>query len=131
PLTLPEREREHDFIPAMWASRKIGTLLEEIRLHGESAELKNEVIRLSKEYGILTPYTSFLVEEPGVRRPVLGLRRQDGAALGPAGRGAYGMPGIASPSSAPAGGPGGGGFGGGIGGFGGAGSAGGLNGVTG
>src|SRR2546421_526692 len=64
PVTLPEREREHDFIPAMWASRKIGTLLEEIRLRGENAELKNEVIRLSKQYGIITPYTSFLVEEP-------------------------------------------------------------------
>jgi len=67
-LRLPEREREHSFIPRLWASRKIGALLEEIRLHGESAELKNEVIRLSKEHGIVTPYTSFLVEEPGHRR---------------------------------------------------------------
>jgi Ca-activated chloride channel family protein len=64
PLMLPEQERDHDFLPAMWASRKIGTLLEEIRLHGESSELKSAVIRLSKEYGIVTPYTSFLVQEP-------------------------------------------------------------------
>jgi Ca-activated chloride channel family protein len=66
-LTLPDQERDNAFIPRLWASRKIGALLEEIRLHGESAELKEEVIRLSKEHGILTPYTSFLVEEPGSR----------------------------------------------------------------
>jgi Ca-activated chloride channel family protein len=69
PVSLPDRERENGFIPRLWASRKIGYLLEEIRLHGESAELKDEVIRLSKEHGILTPYTAFLVEEPGVRGP--------------------------------------------------------------
>lgn len=65
-LTLPEREMQHDFIPKLWAGRRIGFLLEEIRLHGESKELKDEVIRLSKEHGIVTPYTSYLVEEPGL-----------------------------------------------------------------
>jgi Ca-activated chloride channel homolog len=69
PVSLPDRERDNGFIPRLWASRKIGYLLEEIRLHGESAELKEEVIRLSKEHGILTPYTAFLVEEPDGRRP--------------------------------------------------------------
>src|SRR5262249_25829839 len=69
PVPLPDRERDNSFIPRLWASRKIGYLLEEIRLHGESAELKDEVIRLSKEHGILTPYTAFLVEEPGSRPP--------------------------------------------------------------
>src|SRR5205823_6278358 len=53
----------------LWASRKIGFLLEEIRLHGETAEVKDEVVRLSKQYGIITPYTSFLVEEPGLAPP--------------------------------------------------------------
>jgi Ca-activated chloride channel family protein len=87
PVSLPDRERENGFIPRLWASRKIGYLLEEIRLHGESAELKDEVIRLSKEHGILTPYTAFLVEEPGVRRsdPRLSL---DGAIPPPAAPGA-------------------------------------------
>ncbi|NIO12631.1 MAG: hypothetical protein GTO31_01895 [Xanthomonadales bacterium] len=47
----------------LWARRKIGFLLDQIRLHGESEELKDEVIRLSKEYGIATPYTSYLVLE--------------------------------------------------------------------
>jgi Ca-activated chloride channel family protein len=53
----------NDFLPRVWAVRKIGYLLDELRLHGESKELKDEVIRLSKKYGILTPYTSFLVQE--------------------------------------------------------------------
>ena len=41
--------------------RKVGYLLEEVRLHGQDPELRDEVIQLSKEHGIMTPYTSFLV----------------------------------------------------------------------
>jgi Ca-activated chloride channel family protein len=52
-----------DFIPRLWATRKIGYLLNEIRLHGEGRELVDEIVDLSVRYGIMTPYTSFLVEE--------------------------------------------------------------------
>jgi Ca-activated chloride channel family protein len=50
----------------------VGYLLDEIRSHGEDNELKDEVIRLSKKYGIITPYTSFLVlpDEEGESVPV-------------------------------------------------------------
>lgn len=51
------------FVRQLWAGRKIAFLLEEIRLRGEKPELKTEVISLSKEYGIMTPYTSYLVTE--------------------------------------------------------------------
>ena len=51
------------WIEHLWASRRIGSLLNQIRLHGASDELKKEIIRLSKLYGIPTPYTSFLVRE--------------------------------------------------------------------
>ncbi len=54
---------DHPFIPTLWAQRKIGYLLEQMRLSGESKEVKDEVVRLSKHYGILTPYTSYLVVE--------------------------------------------------------------------
>lgn len=47
----------------VWAGRRIAALLEQIRLYGESDELVDEVIALSRRYGIITPYTSFLVEE--------------------------------------------------------------------
>jgi Ca-activated chloride channel family protein len=62
-VTFPEKQPRNDFIPRLWATRKVGYLLDEIRLHGEDKELKDEVIRLSREYGIMTPYTSYLVLE--------------------------------------------------------------------
>ena len=58
------RDGGDDFIPRLWATRKIGYLLNEIRLHVENAELVDQIVKLSIRYGIITPYTSFLVEEP-------------------------------------------------------------------
>ena len=65
------RDEGADFIPRLWATRKIGYLLDQIRLHGEAKELKEEVIRLSKEFGIVTPYTSYLAlgDEKPIPRP--------------------------------------------------------------
>lgn len=60
---FPARNWANEFIPRLWASRKIGFLMDEIRLHGENSELIDEIVRLSEEFGIITPYTSFLVEE--------------------------------------------------------------------
>jgi Ca-activated chloride channel family protein len=50
-------------IPRLWATRKIGHLLREIRLHGENPELVDHIVSLSVRYGIMTPYTSFLMDE--------------------------------------------------------------------
>ena len=58
------RRGGHDFIPRLWATRKIGYLLNEIRLRGENPEAIDQIVKLSVRYGIITPYTSFLVEEP-------------------------------------------------------------------
>ena len=52
----------HDFIPRLWATRRIGYLISELRLHGQNQELVDEVVRLSKKYGVITEYTSFLVD---------------------------------------------------------------------
>ncbi|MFN2290646.1 MAG: VIT domain-containing protein [Anaerolineae bacterium] len=57
------REGGEEFIARLWATRKIGYLLQQIRLHGEADELVDEIVDLSVRYGIITPYTSFLVEE--------------------------------------------------------------------
>ena len=51
------------FIPRLWATRRVGHLLNQIRLHGETPELVDSVVRLSIRYGIVTPYTSYLVTE--------------------------------------------------------------------
>jgi Ca-activated chloride channel family protein len=55
-----------DFLPRLWATRKIGYLLNQIRLHGENDELIDAVIDLSLEYGIVTPYTSYLITEDDI-----------------------------------------------------------------
>lgn len=58
-----KESKQFDFVPRLWAIRKVGYLLEEIRLRGEKTELKEEIIALGKKYGIVTPYTSYLVVE--------------------------------------------------------------------
>ncbi len=62
-FNFPEREREREFVARLWATRRAGDLLEDIRLNGENVELKNEVIALAKEFGLVTPYTSYLAQE--------------------------------------------------------------------
>lgn len=60
---FPTENADNDFLPRLWATRRVGYLLDEIRLHGEEDELRNEVVQLGAEYGIMTPYTSYLVLE--------------------------------------------------------------------
>ncbi|MDP2948377.1 MAG: VIT domain-containing protein, partial [Chloroflexota bacterium] len=60
---FPSRSTEMDFLPRLWATRKIGYLLNQVRLHGSERELIDEIVELSLRYGVMTPYTSFLVEE--------------------------------------------------------------------
>jgi Ca-activated chloride channel family protein len=51
------------FLPRLWAQRKVAFLLDDMRLHGESAEVVQEVERLATRFGIVTPYTAGLVVE--------------------------------------------------------------------
>lgn len=51
-------------LPRLWATRKIGYLLNKIRLHGSDKEAIDQIVRLSIRYGIVTSYTSYLVTEP-------------------------------------------------------------------
>lgn len=60
------RQGGDDFIPRLWATRAIGNLLSQIRLHGEDSELVQSVVNLSVRYGIITPYTSYLIEEDDI-----------------------------------------------------------------
>ena len=81
-MDFPALDGADAFVQTLWAKRRIGHLLDTIRLNGESKELVDDVIRLSKEHGIQTPYTSYLVLEDGTPVPakaseqsVAGLRR--------------------------------------------------------
>jgi Ca-activated chloride channel family protein len=51
-------------LPRLWATRKVGYLLQHVRLRGPDKEVIDEIVRLSIRYGIVTPYTSYLVTEP-------------------------------------------------------------------
>jgi Ca-activated chloride channel family protein len=62
-VTFPAENTANAYIPRLWATRKIGYLLTQIRLHGQNQEIIDEIVQLSTRYGIITPYTSFLVDE--------------------------------------------------------------------
>lgn len=76
---FPKNESDHQFLPRLWAQRKVAYLVDEVRLNGENKELVDEIVRLSEKYGIMTPYTSFLVTEEQKQNPVLS-RQQRGRA---------------------------------------------------
>ncbi len=61
-ITFRDRGGE-PFIARLWAIRRVGYLLGQIRLHGEDKELVDEIVELAVAYGIVTPYTSFLIRE--------------------------------------------------------------------
>ena len=63
-VSFPVDEPGNDFIPQLWAARKIGYLSREIRLRGQNAELVEEIKRTALRYGLLSEYTSYLVLEP-------------------------------------------------------------------
>jgi Ca-activated chloride channel family protein len=78
-LPLDQATTRNGFVPRLWASRKIGLLVDAIREQGgapgvvslqakgnsspATRELVDEIVRLSTEFGILTEYTAFLARE--------------------------------------------------------------------
>ena len=60
----PDLEDSISSLPSLWATRKIGYMLQQVRLNGPDREIIDEIVRLSIRYGIVTPYTSYLVTEP-------------------------------------------------------------------
>ena len=69
-VSFPEEASRNEFIPRLWATRRVGYLLDEIRLHGENAELRDEVTELARKYSIVTPYTAYLILEDETHRNV-------------------------------------------------------------
>ncbi len=101
---LPTVATEASFLPRLWASRKIGYLLDDIRDEKDPVrkkEIEDQIIALSKEFGVLTPYTALFVPEPGTTE-LGGFRDQfpgaptSGGFGGGRGGGGFGSPGAAS-----------------------------------
>lgn len=62
-LDFPIRQDDNNFLPRLWASRRVGWLLEQIRSNGETKEVRDEVVDLGTRYGLVTPYTSYLATD--------------------------------------------------------------------
>jgi Ca-activated chloride channel family protein len=76
-LSFPLRTDANDYLPRLWATRRVGWLMEQVRSNGEQKELRDEIIDLGTRYGIVTPYTSYLALEEGDvsrRANLMGLR---------------------------------------------------------
>jgi Ca-activated chloride channel family protein len=87
-LTFPSKTSStKGFVEDLWARRKVGYLLDQIRANGNKKELVDEVVLLAKRYGITTPYTSYLIVPDG---PVIIGRPGEPRAPLPALRGAAG-----------------------------------------
>lgn len=51
------------FVAKLWATRRVGDIIDELDLKGRNEELVKELVALATEHGILTPYTSFIADE--------------------------------------------------------------------
>ncbi len=63
PLTFPVISPSNDFLPRIWAGRKLAHMIEQVRIDGTNDVLVKQITRLAKQYGIVTPYTSYLVSD--------------------------------------------------------------------
>jgi Flp pilus assembly protein TadD len=71
-ITLADAESGNSFIPRLWARMHLDKLLEQ----GSSEAIKQEIIALSEEYQIITPYTSLLVLESDADRERFAVKRR-------------------------------------------------------
>jgi Ca-activated chloride channel family protein len=70
------------FVEKLWATRRIGEIIDQIDLHGKNDELVKELVDLSTKHGILTPYTTFLADETARPRDLASSDRYRRAADG-------------------------------------------------
>ena len=71
-VNFPDRSRENPFVARLWATQRVGYLSAEKRKHGGSQEIDDEIRDLGERFGIPTEFSSYLVVEPGMNRPMLG-----------------------------------------------------------
>jgi Ca-activated chloride channel homolog len=75
-LAFPRRNESNDYLPRLWATRRVGWLMEQVRSNGEQKELRDEIVDLGTRYGIVTPYTSYLATEQQTSLNVVGRAAQ-------------------------------------------------------
>jgi Ca-activated chloride channel family protein len=70
-VQFPEKNTENAFVGRVWARKRVDYLVDLIRLEKENPEIRDEIIELSKEWTIQTPYTSFLAVPEKVSEEML------------------------------------------------------------
>lgn len=71
-VDFPAESDEAAYLPCVWATSRVGYLLGEIRFRGLTHDRMREVVGLARDFGILTPYTSYLVvEDERLGRPLM------------------------------------------------------------
>jgi Ca-activated chloride channel family protein len=68
-VSLPRVDASHAELPRTWARARVDALLEKIEREGEDSASIDEIIRLSRKYKFVTPYTSFLAVPRALLRP--------------------------------------------------------------
>jgi Ca-activated chloride channel family protein len=68
-VSLPQTTLDHPELPRLWARARVDALLDKISREGEDRSSIDEIIRLSRKYKFVTPYTSFLAAPRALLRP--------------------------------------------------------------
>ena len=71
-IDLKDAEAGNSFIPRLWAREHLDHLLAQ----GQSDAVRDQIIALSEEFHIMTPYTSLLVLETDADRERFGVKRR-------------------------------------------------------
>jgi Ca-activated chloride channel family protein len=64
-VTLPAYAVTEGYVPRIWATRHVGSLLGEVKLGNKDPTLVEEALRLAKRYGVVTEFTYFQVDKNG------------------------------------------------------------------
>ncbi len=63
-VLFPETSGANDYIPRLWASRKLGHLERQVWTEGMTEELAQEIRSVALRYGLPSRFTAYLVQEP-------------------------------------------------------------------
>ena len=63
-VEFPERDTSDPTVAQLWAQRRVADLLTELRIEGSRDSLVAEIVDIATRFGIVTPYTAYLAQEP-------------------------------------------------------------------
>ena len=63
-VEFPALDGADPTIAQLWAQRRVGELLTELRIEGPRDSLIEEIVEIATRFGIVTPFTAYLAEEP-------------------------------------------------------------------